>query len=336
MAQRDNDGIELSIIIKTLNEAANIQRTIAAARTAAAQFAHEIIVADSLSDDDTAALAKAEGARVIQLLNRADRSCGIGAQLGFQIARGRYIYLLDGDMECVPGFVDQAVARLKASDRLAGVAGDMAELQSGSYEFKQRQRQFAELARGEWHGEKDWLDGGGIYKRAALDELGYVTDRNLHAYEEKDLGLRLKARGWQMLRIASQAVAHRGHKETTWPLLKKRWATKYINGSGDFLRACLGEPYFWRAVLLLKQYVALALLLCLTAAASLALLWSPWPIFMCLSLWAMAALALAVRKRSLFDGLRSLGYLSIWAAGLLRGVLSPRTNPRAPIACKEL
>lgn len=331
MAAQDSDEIELSVIIKTLNEGANIEQTIAAVRVAAAAHRHEIIVADSLSDDDTLTRALAAGARTIQLTDAAHRSCGVGAQLGFQIARGRFVYLLDGDMECVPGFIDAALDYLCAHARVAGVAGDMAELSEGSYEFKARKRQFEQLAQGGWHGESPCLDGGGIFRRDALDQVGFVTDRNLHSYEEKELGFRLNAAGWTMVRIPLAAVRHKGHAEKTWPLLKKRWRTKYVNGGGDLLRACIGKPYFWRAVLILKQYVVLMILMVLSIPALLLTPWTLLPLGVVVLAWLVLWLVMAYRKRGVAAGLLSLGYLTFWSAGMLRGLLSERVDPSAHI-----
>lgn len=331
MAPQDPDGIELSIIIKTLNEAANIERTIRSARAAAGALNHEIVVADSLSEDDTVARALAAGAVTIQLINAEHRSCGVGAQLGFQIARGRFVYLLDGDMECVPGFIDAALAYLREHARVAGVAGDMAELSEGSYEFEVRKKQFEQLAQGGWHGQSPCLDGGGIFRREALEQVGFVTDRNLHAYEEKELGFRLTAAGWTMVRIPLAAVRHRGHAEKTWPLLRKRWRTQYVNGGGDLLRACLGKPYFWRAVLVLKQYVVLMLLIVLTLPALLLAPWTLLPLGAVAAAWAVLWGVMAYRKRGIAAGLLSLAYLTFWSAGMLRGLMSARVDPAAPI-----
>jgi glycosyltransferase involved in cell wall biosynthesis len=332
----DNSQIELSIIIKTLNEAANIERTINAARTSAAAHRYEIIVADSLSDDDTVARALASGATAIQLTEIGDRSCGVGAQLGFQIARGQFVYLLDGDMECVPGFVDTALAYLRAHPQVAGVAGDMAELSEGSYEFEMRKKQFEQLARGAWHGQNPWLDGGGIFRREALEQVGFVTDRNLHAYEEKELGFRLGAAGWVMMRIPLAAVRHKGHVEKTWPLLKKRWRTKYVNGGGDLLRACVGKPYFWRAVLVLKQYVVLMLLIVLSLPALMLAPMTLLPLGTVAAAWAVLWGVMAYRKRGVLAGLLSLAYLTLWSAGMLRGLLTARIDPAAHIPSRIL
>ena len=52
----------VSVIIITFNEQRNITRCIQSVR----QLADEILVVDSCSTDQTAALAEAEGARVVQ------------------------------------------------------------------------------------------------------------------------------------------------------------------------------------------------------------------------------------------------------------------------------
>lgn len=331
MTSPDSSGIDLSVIIKTLNEGKNIERTISTVCVAAANQRYEIIVADSLSDDETVTRALAAGARVIQLTDIAHRSCGIGAQLGFQIARGQFVYLLDGDMECVPGFIDAALTHLRENAKVAGVAGDMAELSEASYEFEVRKRQFAQLARGGWHGVRPWLEGGGIFRRDALEEVGYVTDRNLHAYEEMELGLRLGAAGWTLVRMPVAAVRHKGHTESTWPLLKKRWHTKYVNGGGEVLRACFGKPYFWRVALVLKQYVVLMLLI-VFGIISLAM--SPWTMVPLSGVgvsWLVLWGIMAYRKRGMIAGLVSLAYLAFWSAGMLRGLFSARVAPSSYI-----
>jgi len=36
-------------------------------------------------------------------------------------------------------------------------------------------------------GAVDWLDMDSLYRRSAVEKTGYVSDRNLHSYEEFDL-----------------------------------------------------------------------------------------------------------------------------------------------------
>ena len=45
------------------------------------------------------------------------------------------------------------------------------------------------------------MNGGGLYRRSAIEQTGYLSDRNLHGYEEFDLGIRLRDAGWQLHRL---------------------------------------------------------------------------------------------------------------------------------------
>ena len=83
----------------------------------------EILVADSLSSDQTVTVAAAFPVKIVQLANAKDRGCGSGVQLGYQYAQGEFVYLLDGDMELQRGFLLQALGLLERDDRLAGVWG---------------------------------------------------------------------------------------------------------------------------------------------------------------------------------------------------------------------
>ncbi len=91
--------VKISVIIKTLNEEASISRAIASALDAVAPHGGEVIVADSGSTDRTVETAMSFPILLVQLANPRERCCGVGAQLGFQHSSGRYIYVLDGDMD---------------------------------------------------------------------------------------------------------------------------------------------------------------------------------------------------------------------------------------------
>ena len=87
---------ELTILMPCLNEAATVGRCIAKARDflQRAGIEGEVLVADNGSDDGSPALARAAGARVVEVAER-----GYGAALlgGIAAARGRYVVLGDAD-----------------------------------------------------------------------------------------------------------------------------------------------------------------------------------------------------------------------------------------------
>jgi glycosyltransferase involved in cell wall biosynthesis len=99
----------VSVVIPCLNEEANIERVIAVARDALASagIPGEIIVADNASEDRSAELAAAAGARVV---HEPRRGYGSAYLAGFAAARGEYIVMADADLTYdlneIPRFVE--------------------------------------------------------------------------------------------------------------------------------------------------------------------------------------------------------------------------------------
>lgn len=319
---------ELTVVIKALNEARNIERTATTAREATRGLSVQLLLADSLSDDETVSLAQAQGLEVVQLLDRRDRSCGVGAQLGFQHARGRLILLIDGDMELQRDWVLAAMQRLRDDPRLAGVGGVIEDMNFDNIEFRARKQRNPLDAQ---PGPVDRLNGGGLFRREALESVGYFTNRNLHACEELELGLRLTYTGWRMERLGLVSVRHYGHTDPLWKLIRKRWRSHYVDGVGELLRASVGQPWqhgAWRGAS--KLAVVLCWWIVLAVLGVVVLLgWA--------SGWAWLAVALAppllmtLKKRSLQMGSYAVLAWCVDLAGLLRGVFRRQVDPRLPV-----
>ncbi len=118
-----DDGLVVSVVIPCLNEEENIEKCVRLAREVLdeAQLAGEVIVADNASEDRSAELATAAGARVIY---EPRRGYGSAYLAGFAAARGRYIVMADADLTYdfreIPRFVehlDQG-AELVMGDRM--------------------------------------------------------------------------------------------------------------------------------------------------------------------------------------------------------------------------
>lgn len=119
----DNTQPTVSIIIKALNEEQRIAAAIESALVALAGVGGEVILADAASTDSTVAIALTYPIKVVRLERVEDRSCGAGAQLGFQYSRGEFLFLMDGDMRLHPDFLAAAVGYLKENPSVAGVGG---------------------------------------------------------------------------------------------------------------------------------------------------------------------------------------------------------------------
>jgi len=96
---RDGEGAELlvSVVIPCLNEAENIEQCVRAAREVLDRngIPGEVVVADNDSEDGSAALAEAAGARVVV---EPRRGYGSAYLAGFAAARGTYIVMGDADL----------------------------------------------------------------------------------------------------------------------------------------------------------------------------------------------------------------------------------------------
>ncbi len=118
--------IEVSVVIPCLNEAANIQECVRRSQAAldGAGIQGEVVVADNDSDDGSAELAVAAGARVV---HEPRRGYGSAYLAGFAGARGEFIVMLDADMTYpfaeIPRFVEQLRegAQLVMGDRMDNI-----------------------------------------------------------------------------------------------------------------------------------------------------------------------------------------------------------------------
>jgi GT2 family glycosyltransferase len=324
----------VTVIIKTLNEERNISRAIQSALVALESVGGEVVVADSCSVDKTIDIARTFPIVTAILKNASERCCGIGPQLGYQHSRGKYIYILDGDMRMHADFLVQAVKFMEDNPRIGGVGGQVIEQNTTSLEFLSR------VERGSAHmksGVVDRLEMGGLYRRTAIESVGYFSDRNLHSYEEFDLALRLARNGWLLHRLPVSAVDHFGHDMSAYSLLMRRWRSRYADGLGELLRAAsIGGNLLgvWRGAREARIYLGFLLWtsVAATSAAVMALQqrWGASLLFFAflLSPW----FGMIIRKRSVIKATYSIASWSVNGIATIRGLFAARVDPRKEIS----
>ena len=326
----------VSVIIKALNEEKHICAAIESALRAVLVVGGEVVLADSCSTDRTVQLAQAYPIRIVQLSHAAERRCGVGPQLGYQHSFGEFVYILDGDMQMLDDFLPQALDFMKAHADIAGVGGNVVEQNITSLEYISRaERVFAHMQ----PGRVDRLDGGGLYRRSAIDSSGYFSDRNLHSYEEFDLAVRLRNLGWGLWRLPVNAAYHAGHDAPPYSLLMRRWHTHYLCGLGELLRASAGHP---RQRLIVQGLLELRLYLAVLAWWTVLLSVYFWPLPAVLRLgWFVGLIAapfllMVWRKRSFRKAFYAIVSWSFNAAALIRGFLLPQRPPTEIIASEVI
>lgn len=330
--------MKVSVIIKALNEEANIARAIESSLRAVAPFGGEVIVADSVSSDRTVEIASGYPIKIVQLEHAEERCCGIAPQLGYQHSGGEYVYILDGDMELDPEFIKTAIELMDRSPDVAGVGGFIPEMRATNIQFQARMKRALEQRAKEPKDVK-CLSGGGLYRRTSVDGAGYLSDRNLHAYEEYDLGTRLRARGWRLVLLPMRAADHYSYDLGTMPLMWHKLKSGAFASQGEIMRAGLFSDYLPSVF---RDIFAMRLSLVVWGywlVVVLALLLLPYRLLVIggalIGLAAMVAI-MTVRHGSIESAVHSVLNWHLLAFCALQGLLMTRKAPDEPIASRVL
>lgn len=320
--------VGVSVIIKALNEERYIEGAIRSALEAIAIVGGEVILADSGSTDRTVEIARRFPITIVQLADRRDATCGIGPQLGFQAAKGEFVYILDGDMTLMPGFLEAAMAEFRRNPSLAGIGGMLCQSGDMNAEFRLRQHMVSEVRA---TGPVSHLGGGGMYRTSAVRSVGYLSNRNLHSFEELELGVRLVAAGWRLIRLPVPGIHHYPHQRSASAQLISRLQGRRFFGPGEFFRSALGKRYFTQILPRFRFiYFTAAWLFTLLVCCLLPVAWQQ-KLFMGGLLFLLPFALMVLRYRDVGSGVYCV---SIWLCGLFGavcGFLRTPVDPSAPI-----
>jgi GT2 family glycosyltransferase len=328
--------VMVSIIVKALNEERRIGACLEAALMAVQGIDAEVVLVDSISADRTVTIAATYPIRIVQFVRAEDRGCGAAVELGWRYARGRFVYILDADMQIQPSFVREALDYLLKNENVAAVGGVIRDTQLKTLADSQRHRAAA------FHTEIQSvteLGGGGLYRRSAVEQSGYLAHQSLAAYEEAELGARLRSSGWRLVRLPNTAVLHEGHDETNWQMLLRLWANGRAKSPAIFLRTSVGKPWFTLTLRKLAHIVFVPLGHTAALVSALIVAWFAGAIPAVVTwtgFWLACLVSLSVTKRSPRVALWHLFLWHYWAAGTLAGMRDRAKDPLAPIAATEL
>lgn len=168
----------------------------------------ERVYVDSGSTDGSVAMARAEGVSVVELPTPPQftaaraRNAGI-AQLLAANPDLEFVQMVDGDCEVQPGWLSAALTTLRAEPDVALVFGRRRE------RYPERSLYNA-LCDDEWNapiGESAGCGGDALFRVEALRQVDFYNPAMI-AGEDTELSMRLRKRGWRLLRIDTEMTLH--------------------------------------------------------------------------------------------------------------------------------
>jgi len=218
---------DLSVIVVTHGRPDLALSTLRCAHAAAQGLAVQWLVVDSGSPDDTPEQIERAFPHV-QLLRCENIGFAGANNRALALANGRYVLLLNPDVEIVSGTLAELVAALDARPEV-GVAsviqqGSDEQLQFSIRHYPSALRAFGEALALPWHGSgeeervasryseegaADWLVGAFLIARAeVVRSIGGLDERFFLYSEETDWCYRARAAGWEVRHLPQMVVTH--------------------------------------------------------------------------------------------------------------------------------
>jgi len=195
---------DVSIIIRTMNEAEYLGPVLAKIAEQSGGFQTELILIDSNSNDGTLEIALKYGSRVLQL-PRAEFSWGRALNLGMETATNEYCVLLSG--HCLPvanGWLDSLIRPLSDPSVAATCGRQVPRYGQDPFEEAELERWFPPLA-----GNKSFLmftSANSALKRSFWQ--AHRFDEAINSLEDADVSARLKKDGYDIQYVPAAAVYH--------------------------------------------------------------------------------------------------------------------------------
>ncbi|MEQ8757987.1 MAG: glycosyltransferase [Coleofasciculus sp. G1-WW12-02] len=167
-----------------------------------------IIYVDSGSTDGSVEAAESLGVQVINLDMSRPFTMARGRNTGFrylveQFPDINYVQFIDGDCELIPGWIEQAIETLDNDHKLAIACGRRRERFPDDSIYNR-------LADMEWNtpvGEAKACGGDALIRVSAIREVnGY--NETLIGGEEPEMCIRMRQRGWKIVRIDADMTYH--------------------------------------------------------------------------------------------------------------------------------
>lgn len=228
--------MDVSIIIVSYNTSALLDDCIVSIKSQTT-VAFEIIVIDNNSTDDTLEMLRTKHPDVIRIENSQNNGFARANNQGMEIARGKYLFMLNPDTVILDGAVDELFGYLEENTDVGicgpkNVGADM-KLQLNCDHYPSlwnilvdylrlgvvfpRTRIFNRTMMRYWTydevKEVERMTGCSLMiRRSVIESVGMLDDRFFVYFEETDLCLRVKKAGYRIVFFPEAAIIHFGGK----------------------------------------------------------------------------------------------------------------------------
>ncbi|HHB89677.1 MAG TPA: glycosyltransferase [Anaerolineae bacterium] len=222
-------NLRVSVIIPAYNAEKELARCLMALEyQTLPQDEYEVIVVDDGSQDGTADVAKAHGARVLKLDHMGPAAA---RNAGAELARADIIVFTDADCEPAPDFLERLIEPFDAP-LISGTRGVYRTQQTSlvarfvQLEYEERYQRIARLQKEK--GSVDALDTSyAAYRREVFLEAGGFDTRYRHAAgEDHELSFRLAHAG-HTFRFVPDAAVYHWHVETMRQYARRKFRIGY-------------------------------------------------------------------------------------------------------------
>ena len=300
----------------------------------------EVLLVDSLSKDNTLAIAARYPISILQLRPHWRHTPAAGRYIGFHETHGEYVLFLDGDSEVCEKFPRKALDQLCQDSTVAGVVGRRIDIYYG-HNGKEIGRNENAFGLPEHVTKVSRIVSCAILRRTALENVGGYNPY-LYSEEELELSDRLTEAGYSIVGIPIDMAMHHTVRHYTLSGFLRRTKNRFHLGPGQVVRLRLGKrmspmirAHMLGGVLPVMFLAASVFIAALSLAFKSVLPVGGW-IIVCF----FAFLRMATRSKSVVFPLRYSFIQLIYAAGFIRGLLmKPKkleSYPTDPVRLKSL
>ncbi len=226
-------SLPLSIIIVSFKSVDYLTQCLRTIQSNLKNIEHEIIVIDNASNDGSVEVVKRDFPEIILMENEDNLGFSKANNQGIKVSRGRYILLLNNDTEILSGSLETMIDTLEQSpgigmlgclllnsdhtiqESFGGNLGLTQEFFRKAFFNKLYQHSHRSLAKAflNWihstEKDVDWIRGTCMmFPREALIDVGLMDENFFMYFEDVDLSLQLRRKGWDVRFTPKAAIIH--------------------------------------------------------------------------------------------------------------------------------